>query len=208
MEQQVWIKILISFQAWCRRYLVRKELLSVQAEFEEIVNELEGSLEHLVWRGSLIPRPHFTDRERTLFRRHRPKAQTHPESSEEQKEQSGESVKSLPHAVVLVAERDEERDGRMMRENTETPTLPDGGRENEGTLTEMAADLSSMALDRGYTSSLQKALQTSPLLKDITHTPEALRQHRRTLAMELLWIQQAIASRKKYLTLKQKMEVG
>lgn len=35
------------------------------------------------------------------------------------------------------------------------------------------------------------------LLKGVAHTPEALKQHRNTLAMELLWIQQAIASRKK-----------
>ncbi len=35
------------------------------------------------------------------------------------------------------------------------------------------------------------------VFKDTAHTPDSLKQQRSTLAMELLWIQQAISSRKK-----------
>lgn len=49
------------FQARCRGYLIRSELKCVQAEYEDIVREVEGSVEHLSWRGLIIPQPHFTD---------------------------------------------------------------------------------------------------------------------------------------------------
>ncbi|XP_036429418.1 IQ domain-containing protein C [Colossoma macropomum] len=208
MEKQEWVKNMTCFQAQCRGFLVRKELRSVQAEFEDIVKELEGSAEHLTWRGQFVPKPHFTDRKSTSFRYRRPKTQTHPEDSEKLKEQPEESGKSLVHTVVLVAEKDEEPNGSPQREGSQTCTPPGGDREGEGMETEAGVDMSSMALETSYSSFLQKGSQTRPLLKDVAHSPEALRQHRKALAMELLWIQQAIASRKKYLTLKQKMEVA
>lgn len=40
---------------------MRRELKCVQAEYEDIVRELEGGVEHLSWRGQFIPKPHFTD---------------------------------------------------------------------------------------------------------------------------------------------------
>lgn len=40
---------------------MRRELRRVQAEYEDLVRELEGDVEHLSWRGGFIPRPHFTD---------------------------------------------------------------------------------------------------------------------------------------------------
>lgn len=54
------------FQARCRGYLIRRELKCVRAEYEEIVGELEGGVEHLSWRGELIPKPHFTDAVKVL----------------------------------------------------------------------------------------------------------------------------------------------
>ncbi|XP_017573736.1 IQ domain-containing protein C [Pygocentrus nattereri] len=208
MEKREWIKNMSCFQAQCRGFLVRKALRSVQAEFEDIVKELEGSVEHLTWRGQFIPKPHFTDRESTSFRYRQPKIQTHPEDSEKLKDQPEEREKSLVHTVLLVAERYEEPNSSPQRDCSQACTPPGGDREGEGLETETGADLSSMALETSYSSFLQNGNQTHPLLKDVAHSPEALRQHRKTLAMELLWIQQAIASRKKYLTLKQKMEVA
>lgn len=40
---------------------MRRELKHVQAEYEDIVKELEGVVEHLSWRGQILPQPHFTD---------------------------------------------------------------------------------------------------------------------------------------------------
>ncbi|KAL7889242.1 hypothetical protein AOLI_G00015000 [Acnodon oligacanthus] len=208
MEKREWRKNMSRFQAQCRGFLVRKQLRSVQPEFEDIVKELEGSVEHLTWIGQFIPKPNFTDRESTSFRYRQPKIQTHPEDSKKLKEQSEESEKSLVHTVLLVAERDEEPNSSQQRDCSQACTPPGGSREGEGMETEIGADLSSVALETSCSSFLQKGNQTRHLLKDVAHSPEALRQHRKTLAMELLWIQQAIASRKKYLTLKQKMEVA
>ncbi|KAI4905031.1 hypothetical protein NFI96_020175 [Prochilodus magdalenae] len=188
-------------QARCRGCLVRKELRSVQAEFEDVVRELEGSSDHVTWGGPFIPKPTFTDRENT-FRYRQPKTRPHPEPFEALKEQPGQGEPPPLHSEVLVAERDDEAINSSQRDCSRTCTPPGGDREVAG------ADLSSMAVEMSYSSVLLKGHQTQPLLKDVAHTPEALRQHRKTLAMELLWIQQAIASRKKYLSLKQKMEVA
>ncbi|XP_029350411.1 IQ domain-containing protein C isoform X2 [Echeneis naucrates] len=46
------------------------------------------------------------------------------------------------------------------------------------------------------------------LAQDVPHTPEALRLHRNTLTMELVWLQQAIDSRKKYLSLKDRLTIS
>lgn len=50
-----------------------------------------------------------------------------------------------------------------------------------------------------------KELRRYCLARDVPRTPESLRDHRNTLSMELLWLQQAIDSRKKYLSLKNKL---
>ncbi|XP_061751938.1 IQ domain-containing protein C [Nerophis ophidion] len=44
-------------------------------------------------------------------------------------------------------------------------------------------------------------------VKEVPPNPEALRFHRDALTMELLWLQQAIDSRKKYLSLKEKLSM-
>ncbi|XP_072533429.1 IQ domain-containing protein C [Salminus brasiliensis] len=203
-QQQEWRLSLVYFQAQCRGYLTRKDLRSVQAEFEDVVKELEGSLEHLIWRGQFLPKPHFTDRVGLLFRYRQPKIQTQdcPEAPEKLEE------KSPPNSEIFVAEKDEEPNGSLQRDARQISTPPEGDREvtvSEGWI-EKAEGLNSVALETN--GLLQKGPRTCSLLKDVAHTPEALRQHRKALAMELLWIQQAIASRKKYLTLKQKMEVA
>ncbi|XP_007247567.3 IQ domain-containing protein C [Astyanax mexicanus] len=204
MEQEEWTQSITRFQARCLGYLTRKDLGSVQAEFEDVVRELEGSLENLTWRGQFIPKPHFTDRVSGLFRYHRPKIQTQDQSEAPEKLKK----KSPSNSEILEAERDEEPSSQQQQDCRQISTPPEGDREEtvRERESETAADFRRVALETN--SLLQKDHQASSLLKDVAHTPEALRQHRRKLAMELLWIQQAIASRKKYLTLKQKMEVA
>ncbi|KAG7224157.1 hypothetical protein INR49_019892 [Caranx melampygus] len=55
---------------------------------------------------------------------------------------------------------------------------------------------SSVELDVNYTHSHQGPRQYC-LAQEVPHTPEALCLHRNTLTMELVWLQQAIDSRKK-----------
>nr|XP_020498377.1 IQ domain-containing protein C isoform X1 [Labrus bergylta] len=45
-------------------------------------------------------------------------------------------------------------------------------------------------------------------VQEVSSTPEALRLHRNNLTMELLWLQQAIGSRKKYLSLKSQLSIS
>lgn len=201
MGRQAWINHMLYFQAWCRGYLIRKELKCVHAEYEAMVRELEGSVDHLSWRGKLVPKPHFTDgdKDNPFFRYPQPKIQTQeiPASVEEVKVQG-----------VLVPEKDEEPRYGPEQNCRETNTPPEGdGEMCEGVRKDCVAETAAQTLHMSN-SILQHAPPMHTLLKDVAHTPEALKQHRNTLAMELLWIQQAIASRKKYLTLKQKMETS
>ncbi|XP_058242586.1 IQ domain-containing protein C isoform X1 [Hemibagrus wyckioides] len=204
MGRQEWVNNMIYFQARCRGYLIRKELKCVRAEYEEIVRELEGGVEHLRWIGELIPKPHFTDAVKdtdcNFFKYPQPKIQTQecPEHVQEVKEQD-----ETPCLHSKVPEKDDEEpscDPERDCRNTNTP--PGGDTELDGVQRGNVTETAARAL---HMSILQHVPPMHTLLKDVPHTPEALKQHRNTLAMELLWIQQAITSRKKYLTLKQKM---
>ncbi|XP_060781202.1 IQ domain-containing protein C isoform X2 [Neoarius graeffei] len=201
MGRQEWINNIIYFQARCRGYLMRRELQRVQAEYEDIVRELEGGVEHLSWRGHFIPKPHFSDADMdsTFFSYPQPKIQIQ-ECSQGVEEVNVQDER--PEVLV----RDEEPSCSPERDCRETSSPPGGDTEREGMQRDSVAEKT--ALDLHLSSSvLQHASPMHTRLQDIAHTPEALKQHRNTLAMELLWIQQAIASRKKYLTLKQKMDM-
>uniref|UniRef100_A0A671QME7 IQ motif containing C n=1 Tax=Sinocyclocheilus anshuiensis TaxID=1608454 RepID=A0A671QME7_9TELE len=186
----------------CRGYTMRKGLSLVRTQFEEIVREIDGGLDHLQWRGNIIPRPHFTD---TV------------------------SLSAIAHislfkniiSCLFVPEKDEATetsvDGIVDKrgENVVIQNLMD---DSTALCSIMNSDvsLSSLlqtgALKRDFdTKRIQKFLKTDGTclrhLCETAHTPDSLKQQRSTLAMELLWIQQAISSRKKYLTLKQRMDV-
>ncbi|KAM9477405.1 IQ domain-containing protein C [Clarias gariepinus] len=195
MGRQEWINIMIHFQARCRGYLMRSELKSVQAEYEDIVRELEGAVEHLSWRGHVIPKPHFTEAnlDSDFSRYQWPK---------DVEEATVQDETPCLHSKVLVPERDEPSCGS--EKDCREVSGPPG---EEGERRDSGDESAALALQMSN-SILQHAPPMRTLLKDIAHTPDALKQHRNTLAMELLWIQQAIASRKKYLTLKQKLETS
>ncbi|XP_040917059.1 IQ domain-containing protein C isoform X2 [Toxotes jaculatrix] len=65
---------------------------------------------------------------------------------------------------------------------------------------------SSLELDVNYSHSHQGPRQYC-LAQEVPRTPEALHLHRNTLTMELVWLQQAIDSRKKYLSLKNRLTI-
>ncbi|KAF6721864.1 IQ domain-containing protein C [Oryzias melastigma] len=56
-----------------------------------------------------------------------------------------------------------------------------------------------------YPDKAPSGLQHYCLAQEVPRTPQALRLHRNTLTMELVWLQQAIDSRKKYLSLKDRL---
>ncbi|KAM6968710.1 IQ domain-containing protein C isoform 2-T3 [Tautogolabrus adspersus] len=84
-------------------------------------------------------------------------------------------------------------------------------RDKDGEVMENTADSttawSSLELDTNYGDS-QKGPQQYGSVQEVSRTPEALRLHRNNLTMELLWLQQAIGSRKKYLSLKSRLSIS
>ncbi|KTF75718.1 hypothetical protein cypCar_00021334 [Cyprinus carpio] len=205
MNEQKWIQTLTRFQAQCRGYVTRKGLSLVQTQFEEMVQEIDGGLDHLQWRGNIIPRPHFTDTESLLLQYERSRFQSHYLL-----EDSGREQKSLPQSEIQVPEKDEATETASRDTSTSVDGIVDKRGENVVTQNLMDDSTALCSLVNSDVS-LSSLFQTGPNLhsvfKETAHTPDSLKQQRSTLAMELLWIQQAISSRKKYLTLKQRMDV-
>ncbi|XP_060781203.1 IQ domain-containing protein C isoform X3 [Neoarius graeffei] len=138
------------------------------------------------WINNII---YFQDMDSTFFSYPQPKIQIQ-ECSQGVEEVNVQDER--PEVLV----RDEEPSCSPERDCRETSSPPGGDTEREGMQRDSVAEKT--ALDLHLSSSvLQHASPMHTRLQDIAHTPEALKQHRNTLAMELLWIQQAIASRKK-----------
>lgn len=222
MDRSKWEKILTYFQAYARGYLVRKEVYRAREDFEDIVNEIDGGLAHLKWRETVISIPHFTDTDGPFLRpsscaseRSDPgldgsasfQSPAAAAAAAPLSEERGEDLHNLPQKTE--AERDDSQ--------TKSPTSlsidcckenREGQKVNTVGLMESTGDSttiwSSLELDMNYSHS-HKGPQQYCLAQEVPRTPEALRLHRNTLTMELLWLQQAIDSRKKYLSLKDRL---
>uniref|UniRef100_A0A673LG79 IQ motif containing C n=1 Tax=Sinocyclocheilus rhinocerous TaxID=307959 RepID=A0A673LG79_9TELE len=202
--------ILRPLQAQCRGYAMRKGLSLVRTQFEETVREIDGGLDHLQWRGNIIPRPHFTD---TVSLSAIRKRKTENEGSE----------KSLPQSEIQVPEKDEATETASRDTSTSVDGIVDKRGENvviQNLMDDSTALCSIVNSDVKVFKNRRDLFETlmwfcfvlagpnlHSVFKETAHTPDSLKQQRSTLAMELLWIQQAISSRKKYLTLKQRMDV-
>ncbi|XP_051773507.1 IQ domain-containing protein C isoform X2 [Ctenopharyngodon idella] len=214
MNEQKLILILTQFQAQCRGYVMRQGLSLVQTQFEDVVREIDGGLDHLQWRGNIIPKPHFTDTESLLLQYERSRFQCHDcqvDSEREQKIEDEDSEKSLPQSEIHIPERDEAPETASRDTSTPVDGIVEKTGENvvERNLTDDPITFcSAVNSDVSHSSLFQTGPGLHSVLKDTAHTPDSLKQQRSTLAMELLWIQQAISSRKKYLTLKQRMNVS
>ncbi|XP_067277268.1 IQ domain-containing protein C isoform X2 [Pseudorasbora parva] len=188
---------------------MRQGLSLVQTQFEDIVREIDGGLDHLQWRGHIIPKPHFTDTESLLLQYERTRFQCHgfqDDAESERKIENEDSEKYLPQSEIPVPERDEAPEMASRDSSTPMEGIVDKRGEN---LTDDSTTLcSAVNSDVSHSILFQTGPTMRSVLKDTGLTPDSLKQQRSTLAMELLWIQQAISSRKKYLTLKQKMNVS
>ncbi|KAM7403197.1 hypothetical protein PAMA_003901 [Pampus argenteus] len=215
MDRSKWEEIFTYFQAYARGHLVRKEVRRAREDFEDIVKEIDGGLAHLKWRDTVISIPHFTDTDGAFLP---------PGSSRGSDPEVDVSVGSQsPAAAPLSEEREEdhhllpqkieaERDDSQTRSPTFIsrdcfPSSPDreGQKVNAVSVMESTGDStsiwSSSELDLNHSHS-HKGPRRYCLAHEVPRTPEALRLHRNTLTMELLWLQQAVDSRKKYLSLK------
>ncbi|KTF76738.1 hypothetical protein cypCar_00033376 [Cyprinus carpio] len=192
---------------------MRKRLSLVRTQFEETVREIDGGLDHLQWRGNIIPKPHFTDTESLLLQYDPSRFQSHDrldDSEREQKTQNEGSEKSLPQSEIQVLERDEAAE--TARRDSSTPVDDIVDKRGENVVIKNLMDgstklCSTVNSDVSLSSLFQTGTNLHSVFKTTAHTLDSLKQQRSALAMEVLWIQQAISSRKKYLTLKLRMDV-
>ncbi|XP_034530386.1 IQ domain-containing protein C isoform X2 [Notolabrus celidotus] len=210
--------------ACARGYMVRREVRRSREDFEDIVKEIEGDLTHLEWRETwIIPTPHFTDTDGPITqpacRPPKPGFNTraHPLSSsstspeEEAHQDLFENTEAERDESQAKGQRSTKKDcflGSSIREEGQRQTT-EGGK--DGGVMESTGDStpvwSSVELGMNCGDSC-RGTQQYLSVQEVPRTPEALSLHRNTLTMELLWLQQAIDSRKKYLSLKNRLSIS
>ncbi|XP_013870711.1 IQ domain-containing protein C [Austrofundulus limnaeus] len=202
MDRSKWENIITNFQARARGYLERNELRRAREDFEEVVMEIDGGLTHLQWTGTAVSFPLFTDTDGPLL----PTVSSSLKPSEPDPAAcapltSAPSSEEASHHCALQEWEEAERDDSQ----TCLPSSPVRGDEEGQKLS--SAVRSIVEPDMNVYSHSGPRRQYC-LAQDVPRTPEDLRLHRNTLTMELVWLQQAIDSRKKYLTLRNRLSVS
>ncbi|NP_932143.2 IQ domain-containing protein C isoform 1 [Mus musculus] len=186
MDPDLFLRKVSTLQAGFRGFLVRRQFQSLRAEYEAIVQEIEGDLSTLQWTGGWIPKPVFL-----------PEAKSHQSwkaekiSNPEQKLWSHsphkDSEKELiwEEMVQKKTEKSPANPGSLCRDDSAWPQAEQGRKASQGNSQDTSVSKMENA-DLGLSQSQQE-----------------LQEQRNHLAMELLWLQQAINSRKEYLILKQ-----
>ncbi|XP_077477548.1 IQ domain-containing protein C [Stigmatopora argus] len=197
-----------SLQAHARGHLVRAELRRARADFEEVVKEIDGTLNHLEWNNAIIPTPHFKDTDGPLPRKD-PGSDVSISSQNPVAGDVGPSSENgeLSHCFQTI-EPQKDASGVPPQENAclqSSQVLEDSQNLSPVEVLESAMD--STSIWSSMNSLPQKDWPQYRSAQDVPPTPEALRCHRDALTMELLWLQQAIDSRKKYLSLKDKLTI-
>ncbi|KAI3367647.1 hypothetical protein L3Q82_026488, partial [Scortum barcoo] len=181
-----------------RGYLVRNEIRRAREDFEGIVRQIDGGLTHIRWREAVIPIPHFTDTSPSTS-----SSAAAAALSEDRGDHSG-----LPEKIEAERDDSQAKGGASLSRHFPNSGVRGDGEgltespvgDKDGGLMESTGDSttawSSLELDMncGHT---HKGVRQYCLAQEVPCTPQALRLHRNTLTMELLWLQQAIDSRKK-----------
>ncbi|XP_038134106.1 IQ domain-containing protein C isoform X1 [Cyprinodon tularosa] len=215
MDRGKWDEIITRFQARARGYLTRTEVRHAREDFEEIVREIEGGVSHLRWTDATLSAPHFTDTSGSWLQPpSRLLKTTGPELDVSTLQISDPPPeKGQDHCI---------QPERPTTESADCSSIPvRGDVEEQGWTVEggetkrtgrSSTIWSSPEQDIGVYPqrdlNLDSGLQQYCLAQNVPRTPQALRLHRNTLTMELVWIQQAIDSRKKYLSLRNRLSVS
>ncbi|XP_069731518.1 IQ domain-containing protein C [Phaenicophaeus curvirostris] len=212
------LRAVTRLQACVRGFLLRKRFRSLRAEYEELVWQIEGDLSRLRWTGRFLPRPVFLPEEPEHGTRSAP-----PEAAPGC-EGSAEKQREEPDAS------EPERDGGC-RDVKPPAQLQSGnglscaGGDNApcpGAGVDKCVDEGPGASSKGWQddSSVSSVWDSEfleaeslgdcreiPLedMEELPQTRSGLQAYRNHLVMELLWLQQAIASRENYLMLKQQL---
>ncbi|EGW00114.1 IQ domain-containing protein C [Cricetulus griseus] len=171
-----------ALQAGIRGFLVRRQFQSLRAEYEAVVQEIEGDLSTLQWTRGWIPKPIFLP-EAKFHRSWKAEKVPNPEQklcSHLPLKDSGKD--GLVEDMLKEAGGSPAKAGSLCRDDCPWPQPEQGRKARESSLPVG----SNAVTDLGLSQSQQE-----------------LQDQRNHLAMELLWLQQAINSRKEYLILKQ-----
>ncbi|KAM5323375.1 IQ domain-containing protein C isoform 2-T2 [Glossophaga mutica] len=196
MEREQLLRKVVVLQACVRGFLVRRQFQSLRAEYEAVVRELEGDLDTLQWTEGWIPRPQFLPQKakshRTWRARERaPKPEQELRSCFSRKDPEREVI---PEEMMLKKSGESSANPDSLPCRDDSPRLQDEqSRKTRKPSQEKTRDMARM----------ENPEAAGP---GLPHSPAELQelQYRRShLAMELLWLQQAINSRKEYLTLRQ-----
>ncbi|KAM6043634.1 IQ domain-containing protein C [Theristicus caerulescens] len=215
------LRAVTRLQACVRGYLLRKRFGSLRAEYEEVVREIEGDLSQLEWRGQILPRPLFVPEKPTQGSGPREAAPSDEASAEKPQEELDASEPEREwgcSGVKPTAQLQSEKEPSSAGEG-DVVSPPDGGADADkradrgcGTPAEREERQNDSSVSSAWDSatleaeSLEARLEI-PLedIKELPRTRAGLQSYRNHLLMELLWLQQAIVSRKNYLMLKQRL---
>ncbi|KAM3657581.1 IQ domain-containing protein C [Ammospiza maritima maritima] len=211
-ERRRLLRSVTRLQACARGFLLRRRLRSVRAEFEAAVLEIEGDLRQLRWSGRVLQRPRFGAEDApgpapagfgapgaARPAQHSPGKPLDPGDAAENKKRK-KWDKLNPGGAERGGNIPPSTPNPKNPKTTQNP--PDLGcgaaespEEEEGAL-EWDSDSSEL----GASTGIPEELQGLPRWE--------LQALRTRLLLELLWVQQAIASRKQFLLLKQKLGVA
>lgn len=226
-EAEQWRRLLgavTRLQACVRGWLLRRRFRSLQQEYEEVVREIEGDLSELQWTGRYLPRPVFVPKKSlqgkcSAIQESVPSDKASTEKTEQELDASeperdwGCSSSSVKPTAQLQSEEDPSSLGEC---DVARPPNP-GADTDKSTAKGCSALAESEEWQNSSVSSVwDSTVQESEFLeacleiplediKELPRTRAGLQSYRNHLIMELLWLQQAIVSRKNYLMLKQRL---
>ncbi|XP_051044850.1 IQ domain-containing protein C isoform X2 [Phodopus roborovskii] len=175
-------------KAGIRGFLVRRQFQSLRAEYEAIVQEIEGDLSTLQWTGGWIPKPVFLP-EAKSHRSWKTEKAPNPEQKLCNHFPYKDSEKDvILEEVVLKKARGSQAKARSLCQDDSSWLQTEQDRKARQGKTR---DISMSEEDNAVTD------------LGLSQSQHELQDQRNHLAMELLWLQQAINSRKEYLILKQ-----
>ncbi|XP_044281245.1 IQ domain-containing protein C [Varanus komodoensis] len=222
-EGEPWRRLVVMLQASVRGYLIRKKFQSLRGAYESIVKEIEGNLDSLQWNRHSLSWPAFLPKpihnpvktkelkgqeaacnESTSYREEEKRCQEELLPAEE----SCCEMQLPSHLPTKLVIEDEAGDmiqnlKHLVEKPSGNPSSLPGQREEGGDLSNVSSEWSSVVLEvesprLSQELSFQKGQEVPQAIPD-------LQRYRKHLAMELLWLQQAIVSRKNYLMLKQRL---
>ncbi|XP_070620610.1 IQ domain-containing protein C [Erythrolamprus reginae] len=203
-------------QAVVRGYLIRKRLQSIRSTYESIVKEIEGDLDWVEWTGHSFPRPAFLSKsaKKSIKQFNREEVKI-----DKPQKQDGQCFQEVSQSRPM-CDFEMQFPSRLLAEVTAEPKTGEAGQPAVEARSGNVCGLPGESEEGGGSGDASSVWSSSvlgmesPRMSQESHFPNALevprgmpglQSYRKHLAMELLWLQQAIASRKNYLILKQRL---